>query len=311
MRAAAIEQFGGPEFLQVMKFPKPTTEPRELLIKVAYAGVNPLDYKVRDGSSKLAKLMTPIDFPLILGEEFSGWVEKVSGGLHGFEAGDAVFGMVPMTHGCYAEYVNVPYDSVAHAPDGAPMEKLGGLSLAGLTAWVAVHELGRVTASDVVLVHGGGGGVGQLMVQLAVATGATVYATASEKHREKVTGWGARFVDYKSEDFTVAVPKPDVIIDAVYFGTYERSIGMLSKGDRLVVLPTLADLEPARAAGLDVAIPSLTPSPERLESLARKVADGTLDLVVSKVLPLADAAAAHREVESGHAEGKIVLKVAD
>lgn len=309
MRAEAIDRFGGPEELHLVDLPLPVPGPGEVLVRVAFAAVNPLDYKIRDGSNRVAALLGPDDFPLVLGEEASGWVAGTGDGVE-LAAGEAVFGMTGMKHGCYAEYAVLPAALVAAAPAGVPLEKLAGLPIAGLTAWTAVFDLGRVTASDLVLVHGGGGGVGQLIVQLAVGTGATVYATASEKHRAKIEGWGAHFVDYRTQDFTRAVPKPTVIIDGVYFGTYERSIGMLSPGDRLVVLPTLADLAPARAAGLEVSVPSLQPGSGRLDVLAARVADGSLDLVVSRVLPLADAAEAHREVESGHAEGKVVLRVA-
>jgi NADPH:quinone reductase-like Zn-dependent oxidoreductase len=103
--------------------------------------------------------------------------------------------------------------------------------------------------------------------------------------------------------------KPDVIIDAVYFGTYQRSVDLLQPGDRLVVLPTLADLEPARARGLNVSVPSIQPDRDRLERLAGMIADGDLEVVVSEVLPLERVADAHRMVESGHAVGKVVLRV--
>lgn len=310
MYAQVIDRFGGPGELHFLDLATPEPGPGQVLIRVAFAGVNPLDYKIRDGSSGLARLITQEDFPLVLGEEASGWVAAIGDGVTGLAVGDAVYGMSGLSHGCYAEYVVMSASTIAPAPAGVALETLGGLAIAGLTAWTAVFDLGKVTADDVVLVHGGGGGVGQVIVQLAVGTGAEVWATASERHREKIEGWGAFFVDYRSQDFTQVVPKPTVIIDGVYFGTYERSIAMLSPGDRLVALPTLADLEPARAAGLEVSVPKVAPSPELLSALAAKVADGSLDLVVSKVLPLAEVAEAHREVEAGHAEGKLVLRVA-
>lgn len=309
MRAATIRRFGGPEELSITDVPEPTPGPGEVLVRVAYAGVNPLDHKIRDGSSGLAKKLTDTDFPLILGEECSGHVAAVGEGVAGFELGDAVFGMVPMTHGCYSEYARFPASALARVPVGADLVTLGGTALAGLTAWKAVHDLAGVTRDDVVLIHGGGGGVGQLMVQLAVATGARVHATASARHRESITRWGAQHIDYTTTEFERAMDKPDVIIDAVYFGTYQRSVDLLQPGDRLVVLPTLADLEPARARGLNVSVPSIQPDRDRLERLAGMIADGDLEVVVSEVLPLERVADAHRMVESGHAVGKVVLRV--
>lgn len=309
MRAAVIARFGGPEEFTIADLPTPEPLAGEVLVRVAYAGVNPLDYKIRDGSSGLAKKLTDADFPLILGEECSGTITAVGDGVSDLAVGDRVFGLAPMTHHCYAEFVALPATSLAKAPEHASLEPLGGLSVAGLTAWRAVHDLGRVAASDVVVVHGGGGGVGQLIVQLAVATGATVYATASARHHDKLERWGAHAIDYSTEDWRSVAGKPTVILDGVYFGTYEPSIEALSPGDRLVVLPTLADLTPAREKGLDVAVPSITPDRGRLERLADEVASGALEVVVSEVFDLEQVADAHRVVQSGHAQGKVLLRI--
>lgn len=309
MRAAVIHRFGGPGEFAIEDLPRPPVGPGQVLVEVAFAGVNPLDHKIRDGSSGLARRLTDADFPLVLGEECSGRVAEVGMGVTEFAPGDAVFGMAAMTHGCYAEFVALPAASLARVPEGADLAVLGGTALAGLTAWTAVVDLGRVGPEDVVLVHGGGGGVGQLLVQLAVGRGATVYATASARHREKLRRWGATPIDYATQDFASVVPAPTVIIDGVYFGTYERSIGLLAPGDRLVVLPSLADLGPARAKGLDVAIPSIRPDRDRLERLAAQVSGGELEVVVSRRFPLEQVADAHRLVEGGHAEGKVVLSL--
>ena len=309
MRAATIGRFGGPEEFTIADLPTPEPAAGQVLVRVAYAGVNPLDYKIRDGSSGLAKKLTDADFPLILGEECSGTVAALGAGVTGLAVGDRVFGLAPMTHHCYAEYVALPATSLARAPEHASLEPLGGLSIAGLTAWKAVQDLGRTTASDVVVVHGGGGGVGQLIVQLAVATGAIVYATASARHHDTLARWGAHPIDYATEDWRAVVGKPTVIIDGVYFGTYEPSIEALAPGDRLVVLPTLADLAPAKAKGLDVAVPSITPDRGRLERLAEEVESGALEVVVSAVYELGQVAEAHRVVEGGHAQGKVLLRI--
>ncbi len=309
MRAATILRFGGSEEFAITDLSDPRPGPGEVLVEVAFAGVNPLDFKIRDGSSGLAKKLTEEDFPLVLGEECSGRVADVGEGVSQFQIGDAVFGMVPMTHGCYAEFAVFPADALAKVPEGADLRPLGGAALAGLTAWTAVHDLAGVQPNDTVLIHGGGGGVGQLMVQMAVATGATVFATASARHKERITRWGASHIDYATTNFEDAMAKPDVIIDAVYFGTYERSVALLQPGDRLVVLPTLADLAPARAKDLQVSVPSIRPDQGRLERLAADITAGRLEVVVSAVLPLEQVAEAHRIVESGHAEGKVLLEL--
>ncbi|MDO5711341.1 MAG: NADP-dependent oxidoreductase [Micrococcales bacterium] len=313
MRAAIIDRFGGPDELHVVDdLPTPQAGPGDVLVRVFAAGVNPVDYKIRDGSSGVAKKLGPQDFPLVLGRECCGEVAEAGEGVTDLAVGQRVFGMPPMGHqgGCYAEYVALPAQGLALAPERASTIALAGTALAGATAWTAVHDLAKVTSQDIVLVHGGGGGVGQFIVQLAICAGATVYATASAQHHPRIQGWGATPIDYATQDFRQVSPRPTVIIDSVYFGTYEPSLDHLAPGGRLVILPTLADLEPARARGIDVSIPQIVPDRGRLEALAEQVADGRLQVEVSQVLPLDEAARAHEIVQSGHAQGKIVLTVA-
>ncbi|MDO5629544.1 MAG: NADP-dependent oxidoreductase [Mobilicoccus sp.] len=312
MRAAVIHRFGGPDQFEIRDdVAEPTAGEGEVLIRVSAAGVNPLDYKIRDGSSGMAAQLRDEDFPLILGRECCGVIEQVGAGVEGFGVGDRVFGMAPhssMGH-CYAEVVALPADAVAHAPDGVDDVSLGGLALVGLTAWMAVHELAGVTEDDIVLVHGAGGGVGHMAVQLARATGATVYGTASARHAERITATGATHVDYASEDFREATPRPTVIIDCVYFGTYEPSMDHLADGGRLVLLPSLADLGPAKERGIEVSIPKIAPDRERLDALAAALAEGRLVMSPAQVYPLSEVAETHRALEEGHAPGKLVLSV--
>ncbi|WP_040157074.1 NADP-dependent oxidoreductase [Mobilicoccus massiliensis] len=312
MRAAVINRFGSPdEFEIVDDFPAPYAGEGEVVVRVTAAGVNPLDYKIRDGSSGMAAQLRDEDFPLVLGRECAGTIEEVGAGVEGFEVGDRVFGMAPLDHKghCYAELTALPEAALAHSPEGVDDHVLGGLSLVGLTAWVAVEDLAKVTPDDVVLVHGGGGGVGFMAVQLARAAGAQVYATASARNAQRLESVGAIPVDYNEQDFTQATPRPTVIIDTVYFGTYEPSMDHLAEGGRLVLLPSLADVGPAKERGIDVSIPSIAPDRERLDALAARVADGTLELTIAEVLPLREVARAHEILEEGHTPGKIVLDV--
>lgn len=302
----AIDRFGGPEELALHDVPLPTPGPGEVLVQVAYAGTNPVDYKMRDGSSRWVQSFTADDFPFVPGREFSGIVVAVGDGAD-LALGQRVLGVSPT--GSYATHVAVSGESVAPLADDVDLAQAGGLGITGLTALQAVRDLGRVHAGDTVLIHGGGGGVGQIATQLAVATGADVWVTASGRHRENIERWGAHHVDYTTTDFTTVVPTPSVVIDGVYFDTYERSLALLSAGDRLVVLPSLADLAPAKAKGLNVAIPHVQPSRAQLSLLADMLRDGRLDIVISQILPLADAPQAHRILEGGHAQGKILLEV--
>lgn len=310
MRQAQIDRFGTADELHVVDAPVPDPAPGEVRLKVLAAGTNPIDYKIREGSSGWAKKnVGPGDFPLVLGREACGVVDAQGDGVRDFAPGQLVFGVAPMDHrgGCYADYVTLPSCCLAQAPEGADPLVLGGLALAGGTAWVAVHEEGEVRAGQKVLVQGGAGGVGQLLVQLAVAAGAEVWATASTDNQERLRALGAHPIDYRTQDVREVAPRVDVVLDAVYHDTFETSLDQVVDGGRVVVLPTLADLGPAQQRGIDARIPMVRPLPGEMERLAQLVSEGAVSLEVSQALPLERAADAHRALEGGHTRGKIVL----
>ena len=292
MRQVQIDRFGSADELHVTDVPVPVPGPRQVLVRVQAAGTNPIDYKMRDGSSGAVKNLTAADFPLVLGREAAGIVDALGEGVSLVGVGDLVFGVLPFgpgVVGCYSEYVVFPEASLSIAAAGTDVTALAGLALAGSTAWVAVHEQARVRPGEKVLVHGGAGGVGQLMVQLCRDAGAQVWATASTGNQERLRELGATAIDYTTTDFRQASPKMDVVLDAVYFDTFVPSL------DHLV------------ERGIEVHIPSIHPLRDELAELASRLAAGTLSLEVSRVLPLDQVAEAHRELETGHARGKIVL----
>lgn len=310
MRAARIDRFGGPEELYVatdVAVPQPAAG--EALVRVLAAGTNPLDFKIRDGSSGMAKKLGPGDFPLILGREACGVIEEFGGDPRGLEIGQIVFGMPALTHaaGCYAEYAALPLDCLARMPQGGDPTVFGGTGLVLSTALTAAYDQGKVRSGEKVLVHGGTGGVGQLVVQLCRRAGAEVWATASTPNQDRLAELGAHPVDYRTEDFTEVTPKMDLIIDGSYFTTFEKSLDHLVPGGRIVVLPSLADLTPAKERGIEAHIPVFGPMPDRLEELAPAIAAGELQVEVSQRLPLERVADAHRELEAGGFRGKIVL----
>lgn len=309
MRAALIDRFGGPEELYVGEAPMPEPAAGEVVLKVLAAGTNPLDYKIRDGSSGIAKKLTPDHFPLILGREACGVVEALGPGVTGFEIGQTVFGMPALTHpaGCYAEFVAMPIDCLAPVPADADPIVFGGTALVLSTALTAAVDQGRVAEGENVLIHGGTGGVGQLAVQLCRRAGAQVWATASTRNQDRLLELGANPIDYSTQDFTQVSPRMDLIIDGAYFDTFQPSLDHLVEGGRIVVLPSLADLTPAKERGIEAHIPVFGPMPERLGELAPDVASGALSIEVADVLPLDGVADAHRQLETGHSRGKIIL----
>ena len=318
IRAARIHAFGGPEELRVEEIPAPTAGPGEVLVRVLAAGLNPLDYKMRDGSSGKAKLLT---LPAVLGREMTGTVlgaaEDVDLEVLGMAVGTQVFGVRGLDdpRGTYAEVIAMPAAELAPVPESSTADPLaaGGLALAGVTALVTIEDA-RIREGDTVLIHGGTGGVGQLLIPLALQAGASrVWATGRAANAERIAELGGAPIAYDETDWEAAIDEAtesrgvDVILDTHYFTTFAPSLDHLAEGGRIVVLPSLADLSPATARGIDARIPSLAPSRERLDRLAAAWADGTLPLEVGEILPLDDVARGHEQLETGHTRGKLLV----
>lgn len=326
MRAIAIDGFGGPEVLRLADLPKPMPGPGEVLVKVAYAGVNPADWKARQG--RLARYFD-YRFPFVLGFDLSGAVEAVGAGVEGLAPGDRVFGMSRQgqgEQGAYAEYCLAWPMMLAPVPAGMSLAEAAGLPVPGVTAYGGLIDAGELKAGHTVLVNGGAGGVGSLAIQIARAVGARVAATCSARNADYVRSLGAeRAIDYAKEDVVAAVRDwsgggVDLVLDAVGLGTLlPHATELVKPGGRFVEIETLisqaSEAEIAAAAQQDVRILSnmvaVMRQPEHLAGLARLCAEGRVRPAPTETLPLADAAEAHRRVESGHVRGKIVLRVDD
>ncbi|MEU6753608.1 NADP-dependent oxidoreductase [Spirillospora sp. NPDC046719] len=308
MRAVTQRAFGGPEVLEVVETERPVPLPSEVLVRVRATAVNPVDAYIRAGSFPL--LGEP---PFVLGWDVSGVVEEVVPGVTRFQPGDEVYGMplFPRAAGGYAEYVVAPSRQIARKPAGLGHVEAAALPLVGLTAWQGLVDAAGVREGDRVLVHGAGGGLGHVAVQIAKARGAHVVATASAGKHDFVRSLGAdEVIDYRTADFTEATGDLDIVYDAVGGGYGERSLRVLRPGGLLV---TAVDREDAAlaaataAAGRRFAGITVEPDHTALEALTALVEDGLLRPHVAQVLPLADAAKAHELVESGSTQGKIVL----
>ncbi|UQN29666.1 NADP-dependent oxidoreductase [Brachybacterium kimchii] len=320
MRQITLPAFGDPDVLRLEEAPAPQPAPGEVLVRVAFAGLNPLDYKLRDGSSGRASALT---LPAVLGREMFGEVlgagEDVDLDALGMPVGTRVFGVRDLgdMRGTYAEQVAIPVADLSPVPAGVPEAQLpvfAGLALAGSTALTALEDDAELAPGMTLLVHGGSGGVGQMLLPLALRAGArTVWATGRSANAQRLRGLGARPIAYDTEDWEQTIDTAtegrgvDRIIDAHYFDTFVPSLDHLAPGGRIVALPSLADVAPARERGIDARVTKMAPSPQRLASLVDAVADGTLDVEVSTVLAPAQIAEGHRMLEDGHTRGKIVL----
>lgn len=318
MRQITIHEFGPPSVLKLEEVADPELTPGEVLVDVHYAGLNPLDYKLRDGSSRLSAQM---QLPCSLGREFVGRLvgaaDDVDLAAHRLAEGQWVFGIRSYEdmRGTYAERIAVSVDVVAPVIDEASLPHHGGLALVGLTALDAIDRA-ELSSGDTVLVHGGAGGVGQLLIPLALRSGARhVWATGRAVNAERIRELGATPIPYDGVNWRDVVNEStegrgvDAVIDTHYFQTFLPSLDHVADGGRIVALPTLADLTPASERGIKAAIPSISPTREKLDRLARAFADGELPLEVTEILPLDQVAVGHEQLESGHTRGKLILDV--
>ncbi|HEU4727414.1 MAG TPA: NADP-dependent oxidoreductase [Kofleriaceae bacterium] len=288
---------------------KPTPLATEVVVAVRAIGTNPVETYIRAGAIPLVKP------PAILGWDISGVVDVVAPGVNRFAVGDEVFGMplFPRAAGAYAEYVAAPSRQLVKKPAGLDHVHAAALPLAGLTAWQALVDTARVQPGQRVLIHGGGGGVGHLAVQIARALGAHVVATASAGKRDFVRGLGAdEVIDYRAEDFARTVKDIDVVLELIGGDYGARSIDVLRPGGLLVTAVERSNAALAAkvtAAGRRFAGLTVEPDHVGLERLAALVVEGKLRVHVSHALPLDEVARAHALYASGGITGKIVLTV--
>ncbi|WP_328469266.1 NADP-dependent oxidoreductase [Streptomyces sp. NBC_00448] len=309
MRTITQQTLGGPEVLTVVDTPEPRPIPGEVLIRVKAIGLNPLEARLRAGEFPL--IGRP---PFVLGWDISGVVQDAPQTWR-LRPGDEVFGMprFPLAASAYAEVVAAPALHLARKPTSLSHVEASALPVVGLTAWQGLVDLGDVTEGDRVLVHGGGGGVGHVAIQIAKALGAYVIATAGGSKRAFVEGLGAdEVIDYTAVDFSEAVRDVDVVLDTVGGDTAERSLDVLRPGGHLVTAVAEEDAALAaayEAAGLRFSGIAVDPDPIALRGLVALVEQGRLRVHVQETFPFERVADAHRLLDGGHLQGKLVLTV--
>ncbi|MFE3991529.1 NADP-dependent oxidoreductase [Streptomyces goshikiensis] len=309
MKAAVINQYGQVrDVVRVTDVPVPAVGPRDVLIEVRAAGVNPVDHLIVKGFLSTGEPSRP----LVIGNELAGVVTQVGAEATRFAVGDEVFSRVdPRVGGAFAEYVAVDESLVAAKPSRLTFEEAASLPLVALTALQALTEQADVRSGTRVLIHGGAGGVGSAAVQIAKHLGAEVVATAGSGSVELVRELGAdRVIDYRTEKFEEVVSDVDVVLDTIGGETQERSFGVLKSGGTLVSIVAVPDAE-AKKARWNVEARSffMRPQGEQLAHLAGLVESGQLRPIVETVFPLDEASEALQKVERGGARGKTVISV--
>jgi len=305
MRAITYAQFGDASVLHLSDVPEPNPGPDEVIVEVRAVGLNPVDFKARQGH--LSGLIETV-FPVVPAWDVAGVVTRLGADTPEFKIGDEVFAYArkDVLHaGTLAEKVAVPVRAAALKPASLSFEEAAAVPLAGLTALRTVRRA-QVHAGDRVLIHNGSGGVGSFAIQLAIAAGATVTATASERNHDYVRSLGATPITYgdgvAERALEVQPEGYDVVLDYIGKEAVEASAPLLRSGSRLV---TIAAGKSAIERGGSVVW--VRPDSAALEELAGLIDEGKVHVEVARTYPLEEAADAYRELETGHVRGKVVV----
>lgn len=309
MKAIVIRKFGKPEELELMEVKKPAINDDQVLIKIVAAGLNPVDTKIRSGVHVTCKTL---QLPAVLGKDMSGIIELTGKNVQDFKPGDAVFGCINNT---YAEYVVAIPDAIVKKPAHVLFNEAAAISLAGLTAYQAIHDHLQIKADQKVLIQSAAGGVGHLAVQFAKLNGAFVYGTASEKNTDFLKDLGVdESINYKTQKFEEVVTDLDAVMDTMGGEVLYRSIGCVKPGGKVVCLPSSTKDDPkaialAKERNIELIWPMMHPEKEALELFAVLLEAGKLKVKVEKVFPLIDIIQAHEAIESHGTSGKIVIQI--
>jgi NADPH:quinone reductase-like Zn-dependent oxidoreductase len=309
MKAVRVHQYGGPEVLKYEEAPRPKPGPGEVLVRIRAAGVNPVDWKVREGHLKEALAYR---MPFVPGWDVSGVVEATGPNVTQLATGDEVYGYPSVVRdGTYAEYAVVPEAELALKPRSVDHVQAASVPMAALTAWQGLFDAGDLRTDQKVLIHGGAGGVGSFAIQLARWKGAFITATASGRNQEFLRNLGADLtIDYEKSRFDRLVCDVDLVFDTVGGDTLRRSWKVLKKGGILVSTVEAPDAALAQVHGNRAALVNTQAKPAQLAEIAALVDAGMVRPIVEAVFPLNEARHAQELSQTGHARGKIVLKVA-
>jgi NADPH:quinone reductase-like Zn-dependent oxidoreductase len=331
MRAYVLKHYGGPEGSLLMDVPAPAPRPRDILVEVRAAGLNPVDFKFRQG--KLRAIHRP-KLPLVLGNELAGEVIAVGGEVTRFRVGDRVFARVAKDRaGAFAEQACVDQDDAAHMPRNLDFAAAATVPLAGLTALQALRDELNVKPGQKLFISGGAGGVGTFAIQIAKWLGADVTTTASKRGEALVRSLGCdEVIDYTIQDISGEKDRFDAGFDLIGGKTLEQMFDIMKPGASIVSVAAVPEPQTAirdlggrralaaifwlisygirsraRRAGVGYRYLFMHPSGSDLALLAELIEQGKLKAIVDRTYPFAKIAEALDYVESGRAKGKVVV----
>jgi len=305
-RAIRFHDYGGPEVMKLEEVPRPVPKANEILVRVLGWGVNPVDWKIREG---LARSRINVPLPLTPGGDISGVVEELGASATGVSIGQPVFAMIGLV-GAYAELVAVKPEITAPKPRTLDHVQAASVPLTALTAWQALFEHAELKSGQRVLIHAAAGGVGGFAVQFARHAGAIVIGTASPDNADYIRSLGATdVIDYRKDSFDPYRGSFDVVLDLIGGETSLRSLELLRKGGIHVGgVPAPALMQHAEGSGIRVKPMQVHPDGSQLREISGLIDAGRIRTTIAAVYPLDQAGAAHEQSKSGHTRGKIVLK---
>ncbi len=332
MRAFIVDRYGkSGNVLRAGDVPEPEVRDHDVLVQIHAAGVNALDVKIRDGEFKLVLPYRP---PFVLGNDVAGVVVRVGARVRRFAPGDEVYARPDKDRiGTFAELISVNEDDLAPKPKRLTMEEAAAVPLVGLTAWQALVEIADLRKGQKVFIHAGAGGVGTFAIQLAKHLGATVATTTSATNVDLVKRLGADVViDYRKDDFETVLHDYDVVLNSLDNETLTKSLRVLKPGGKLISISGPPDPAFAKTLGKPVLRPVMgalsyrirkaakrrqisysflfmRADGDQLREITRLIDAGIIYPVMDRVFPFESTNDAMAYVETGHAKGKVVVKV--
>jgi alcohol dehydrogenase len=311
MKSAQINKYGSSEVIEInQSTSEPTVSSGKVLVIIKAAGVNPVDWKIREGGMQQ---MISLQFPSTLGIDFSGIIKQVGEGVSpsDFKQGDEVYGQAGVISGgsgAFAEMALANTESIANKPKRLSHVEAAALPLVGVSAWKALMENIELSKDQKILIHGGAGGIGSIAIQLAKYLGATVATTISTNDKQFVQELGAdQVVDYKTQNFEDILHDYDAVFDTVGGETYRRSFKVLKKGGVIVSMLEQPNSELMNQYGVKAIFQFTQADRERLTKLAQWVDQNNIRVNVEKTFSLDEAGKALDYQKDVHPRGKVVL----
>jgi NADPH2:quinone reductase len=321
MKAVYIDKFGGPDELKLAKLPVPALGEDQVMVRVSHAGVNPVDWKIREG---YLEPLFPHAFPLIPGWDMAGTIETVGANIDQFKPGDKVYcysHLDTVQYGTYAEFAPADVTAVAHMPKNLSFAEAASIPLSMLTAWQALVEFAEIQAGETILVCAGAGGVGGFAIQIANHIGAKVLTTASVGNHNYVEILGAAVaIDYNTEEISEVVkfhmPEGvDVVFDCTGRTDVEENFAYVRKNGGRVIsicgLPKVIPILESKGKEYDAkaGLVFVTPDGQSLSEITKLIEHGHLKPLPIEEYPLAEAKTVQIDSENGHVRGKLVLQI--